>query len=111
MVALGKSDVKVTRLALGTGSFSGRIQQQLGQEGLTRLVHYAYDRGIRFFETAESYGDSQRMLAVALKGIPRESYVLMTKVTTDDGVDPNARLDQLRKNSDTDYFDIMLLHW
>jgi len=111
LVALGKSDVKVTRLALGTGSFSGRIQQQLGQEGLTRLVHYAYDRGIRFFETAESYGDSQRMLAVALKGIPRESYVLMTKVTTDDGVDPNARLDQLRKNSDTDYFDIMLLHW
>ena len=111
LVTLGKSDVKVTRLALGTGSFSGQIQQQIGQDGFTRLVHYAYDRGIRFFETAESYGDSQRMLAVALKGIPRESYVLMTKVTTDDGVDPHARLDQLRKNSDTDYFDIMLLHW
>jgi aryl-alcohol dehydrogenase-like predicted oxidoreductase len=111
LVALGKSDVKVTRLALGTGSFGGRIQQQIGQEGLTRLVHHAYDRGIRFFETAESYGESQRMLGVALKGIPRDSYVLMSKVTTNDGVEPHAKLDMLRKNSDTDYFDIMLLHW
>jgi aryl-alcohol dehydrogenase-like predicted oxidoreductase len=111
LVTLGKSDVKVTRLALGTGSFSGRIQQDLGQEGLTRLVHHAYDRGIRFFETAESYGQSQQMLAVALKGIPRDSYALMTKVTTGESADPRARLDELRRNSDTDYFDIMLLHW
>jgi aryl-alcohol dehydrogenase-like predicted oxidoreductase len=111
LVTLGRSNVKVTRLALGTGSFGGRIQQQIGQEGLTSLVHHAYDRGIRFFETAESYGDSQRMLAVALKGIPRENYVLMSKVTTHEGIDPAAKLDELRKNSDTDYFDIMLLHW
>jgi aryl-alcohol dehydrogenase-like predicted oxidoreductase len=111
LVTLGKSDVKVTRLALGTGSFSGRIQQQIGQDGLTRLVHHAYDRGIRFFETAESYGQSQQMLGIALKGIPRESYVLMSKVTTNDGIDPRAKLDTLRRNSDTEYFDIMLLHW
>ncbi len=111
LVTLGKSNVRVTRLALGTGSFSGRIQQQIGQEGLTRLVHHAYDRGIRFFETAESYGDSQRMLGIALKGIPRENYVLMSKVTTTDGIDPHAKLDELRRNSDTEYFDIMLLHW
>jgi aryl-alcohol dehydrogenase-like predicted oxidoreductase len=110
-VTLGRSNVKVTRLALGTGTFSGRIQQQLGQEDLTRLVHYAYERGIRFFETAESYGQSQQMLGAALKGLPREKYVLMTKVTTSEGVDPAAKLDELRKNSDTDYFDIMLLHY
>jgi aryl-alcohol dehydrogenase-like predicted oxidoreductase len=110
-VTLGRSDVKVTRLALGTGSFGGRIQQEIGQEGLTRLVHHAHDRGIRFFETSESYGTSQQMLAVALKGIPRENYVLMSKVTTRQGVDPAAKLDELRRNSSTDYFDIMLLHW
>ena len=110
-VTLGRSGVKATRLALGTGSFGGRAQQELGQEGLTRLVHYAYDRGIRFFETAESYGASQQMLAAALKGIPRESYTLMSKVTTQEGIDPAAKLDALRANSSTDYFDIMLLHW
>jgi predicted aldo/keto reductase-like oxidoreductase len=111
MVTLGRSNLKVTRLAFGTGSFSGHIQQQLGQEGFTKLVRYAYDRGIRFFETSESYGASQQMLSKALKGIPRENYQLMSKVTTDEGVDPMARFDQMRKASDTDYFDIMLLHW
>ncbi len=111
LVTLGRSGVKVSRLALGTGTHGGAVQQELGQDGFTKLVRYAYDRGIRFFETSESYGASQQMLAVALKGIPRESYALMSKVTTDEGIDPVAKLDELRKNSDTDYFDIMLLHW
>jgi aryl-alcohol dehydrogenase-like predicted oxidoreductase len=110
-VTLGKSNIKVTRLAFGTGTKNGEVQQQLGQEGFTRLVRHAYDRGIRFFETSESYGASQQMLGVALKGIPRESYQLMTKVTTTEGIDMRAKLDELRRNSDTDYFDIMLLHW
>ena len=46
-VTLGKSNVKVTRLAFGTGTFSGRVQRDLGQEDFTRLVRYAYDHGIR----------------------------------------------------------------
>src|SRR5262252_10351893 len=72
-VTLGRSGVKVTRLAFGTGSFSGQVQRDLGQEGFTKLVRYAYDRGIRFFETAESYGNMHAMLGVALKGIPRDT--------------------------------------
>ena len=67
-ITLGKSDVNVTRLAFGTGSISGQVQRDLGQEGFTSLVRYAYDRGIRFFETAESYGEMHKMLGVALKG-------------------------------------------
>ena len=110
-VTLGKSDVKVTRLAFGTGSFSGRVQRELGQDEFTRLVRYAYDRGIRFFETAESYGEMHKMLGVALKGIPRDSYRLMSKVTTHEGVDPQQKIDELRKLANTEYFDIMLLHW
>ena len=110
-VTLGRSEVKVTRLAFGTGSISGQVQQGLGQEGFTRLVRHAYDRGIRFFETAESYGQSQQMLAAALKGLPRESYRLMSKVTTSDDVNPQQKLDELRRNSNAEYFDIMLLHW
>src|SRR5260221_8438059 len=110
-ITLGKSNVKVTRLAFRTGSFSGRVQRDLGQDGFTRLVRYAYDRGIRFFETAESYSEMHRMLGVALKGIPRDSYRLMSKVTTHQGVDPQEKFDELRKLANTDYFDIMLLHW
>jgi aryl-alcohol dehydrogenase-like predicted oxidoreductase len=110
-ITLGKSGVNVTRLAFGTGSISGQVQRDLGQEGFTKLVRYAYDRGIRFFETAESYGDMHRMLGVALQGIPRENYRLMSKVTTVPGVDPQQKFDELRKLANTEYFDIMLLHW
>lgn len=110
LVTLGKSGVKVTRLAFGTGSHNGVIQQQLGQAEFTRLVRHAYDRGIRFFETSDSYVTPQ-MLGIALKGIPRDSYQLMNKVTTFDGMDPVKKLDQLRRDCNTDYFDIMLLHW
>ena len=111
MVTLGRSGVKVSRLAFGTGTMSGRVQRSLGQDAFTRLVRHAYDRGIRFFETAESYGEMHRMLGIALKGIPRDSYQLMSKVTTRDGVDPRQKLDELRGLADTEYFDIMLLHW
>src|SRR3954468_23082305 len=110
-VTLGKSDVNVTRLAFGTGTISGRVQRELGQDDFTKLVRYAYDHGIRFFETAESYGEMHRMLGVALKGIPRDSYKLMSKVTTREGVSPQEKFDELRKLANTDYFDIMLLHW
>ncbi|MBV6430167.1 MAG: hypothetical protein IANPNBLG_00270 [Bryobacteraceae bacterium] len=110
-VTLGKSGVKVTRLAFGTGTFSGRVQRELGQDEFTRLVRYAYDKGIRFFETAESYGEMHKMLGVALKGIPRDSYRLMSKVTTREGVDPRTKIDELRKLANTDYFDILLLHY
>jgi aryl-alcohol dehydrogenase-like predicted oxidoreductase len=110
-VTLGKSGVKVTRLAFGTGTISGKVQRDLGQDQFTKLVRHAYDRGIRFFETSETYGDMHRMLGVALKGVQRDSYVLMSKVTTREGVDPQAKIDELRQAANTDYFDIMLMHY
>lgn len=110
-VTLGKSNVKVTRLAFGTGSFSGRVQRELGQEQFTKLVRYAYDRGIRFFETAESYGEMHKMLGIALKGIPRDTYRLMTKLTTREGTNPQDKIDELRRLAQTEYFDIALLHY
>ncbi len=111
VVTLGKSGVQVTRLAFGTGTLAGQVQRELGQDGFNRLTMYAYDRGIRFFETAESYPNMHEMLAVALKGVPRDSYRLMTKVTTRPGVDPQQKIDELRKLANTEYFDVMLLHF
>jgi aryl-alcohol dehydrogenase-like predicted oxidoreductase len=110
-VTLGKSGVKVTRLAFGTGTFSGQVQRDLGQNQFTRLVRHAYDRGVRFYETSETYGEMHQMLGVALKGIPRDSYRLMSKVTTREGVDPRQKIDELRRLAQTDYFDVMLMHY
>jgi 1-deoxyxylulose-5-phosphate synthase len=110
-VTLGTTNVKVTRLAFGTGSFSGQVQRDLGQDQFTRLVRHAHERGVRFFETAETYGGMHEMLGIALQGVPRDSYRLMTKVTTHNGVNPQDKIDQLRRAAKTEYFDIVLLHW
>jgi len=110
-VTLGRSGVTVTRLAFGTGTFSGATQRELGQAQFTRLVRHAYEQGIRFFETSETYGGMHEMLGVALKGIPRDSYRLMSKVTTRPGVNPHEKIDELRKLANTEYFDVMLLHY
>jgi aryl-alcohol dehydrogenase-like predicted oxidoreductase len=109
-VTLGNSGVKVTRLAFGTGTYGGRVQRELGQEEFTRLVRHAYDHGIRFFETAEAYTGMPQMLATALKGIPRDSYKLMTKYRLRESDDPKQKIDRYRADLNSDYFDIMLLH-
>lgn len=109
-VTLGDSGVKVTRLAFGTGTFGGRVQRELGQEQFTRLVRHAYDSGIRFFETADAYTGMQEMLGVALKGIPRDSYKLMTKFRLREAANPRPVIDRLRTELKSDYFDILLMH-
>ena len=109
-VPLGNSGVKVTRLAFGTGTFGGKVQRELGQEQFTRLVRYAYDQGIRFFETAQNYAGMHDMLRIALDGIPRDSYRLMTKYRLQQTDDPLTVLDRYRKELNSEYFDILLLH-
>ena len=110
-VTLGRSRVQVTRVAFGTGSLNGAVQRNLGQQGFTRLVRYAYDRGIRFFETAESYQGMPEMLAIALKGLPRDSYRLMTKYeTAPDRLAPAEKIDAFRRQLNSEYIDILLLH-
>ncbi|MCW5982946.1 MAG: aldo/keto reductase [Bryobacteraceae bacterium] len=109
-VTLGDSGVKVTRLAFGTGTFGGRVQRELGQDEFTRLVRHAYDRGIRFFESADNYKGMHQMLAAALKGIPRDSYTLMTKYRLRETDTPQATLDRFRRELNSEYFDVLLLH-
>ena len=110
LVTLGHSGVKVSRLAFGTGTFAGKVQRELGQEEFTRLVRHAYDNGIRFFETAESYAGMPEMLSIALKGIPRDSYMLMTKYTFKGTEDTQTKIDRFRKQLNSEYFDILLMH-
>jgi 1-deoxyxylulose-5-phosphate synthase len=109
-VPLGKSGVQVTRLAFGTGTFGGKVQRELGQAEFTKLVRYAYDQGIRFFETAENYRGMPEMLSIALQGIPRDTYRLMTKYRLQQTDSPQVVVDRYRKVLNTEYFDILLLH-
>ncbi len=110
-VTLGKSGIQVTRLAMGSGGNGGRMQRELGQPAFTRVVRYAYERGIRFFETADAYR-THTLLAEALRGIPRDSYRLMTKMRWQNATakDVPGTIDRFRKELNSEYFDILLLH-
>jgi predicted aldo/keto reductase-like oxidoreductase len=108
-VTLGKSGVKVTRLGIGSGTFGGRVQRELGQDRFTGLIRHAYDQGIRFFDTADAY-KTHSMVATALKGIDRESYALQTKMGWRNDPDPFKVIDRFRSELQTDYFDSLLLH-
>jgi len=112
LVALGNTGIKVTRLAFGTGTHgtgTSSDQTKLGMEKLTELLCYAYDSGIRFFDTADSYG-SHTFMRNALKTIPREKVVIQSKMWWRHYRDPKEELDRFRKELGTDYIDTLLLH-
>ncbi len=78
------------------------------------LAHHAYDRGISFFEMAETYG-SHRFVGKAQKSLPREKLTLLTKIWTheegSDKIEPVRNiLDRYRQEVGSDYFDIVLMH-
>lgn len=116
-VVLGKTGIKVSYLALGTGTNGGRFhsnQIRMGLKPFVTMAQHAYDSGIFFFETADMYG-TQRYIHDAIKNIPREKLVLMTKIW----VQPNSwmkilSVEQFLKMSmrefGTDYIDIVLIH-
>jgi len=112
LVTLGKSGIKTTRLAMGTGS-SGfnhtSNQAKLGIQGLADLLWAGYDQGVRFIDSADSYGTHPHVQA-ALKRIPRDKMTVLTKSWARDEAGMRADLDRFRKELKTDYIDILLMH-
>lgn len=112
LVTLGKTGVRLTRLGMGTGTVGGGKQSnqtRLGKEKLTALFRHAYERGIRFFDLADLYG-SHPYFRDALKGMPREKMTILSKIWWRGSPGADKDFDRFRKELDTDYIDILLLH-
>ena len=109
IVSLGNTDLKPTRLGIGTGTKGGSVQRQLGTEGLTRLVRYSLERGIRYIDTADNYGIHTR-LRKALKGIPRDQYFLQTKTPSRDPDEVRSDIERYRQELGTSQLDTVLMH-
>ena len=107
-VALGKTGLKLSRLGFGTGSNSGNVQHALGQENFNKLIRYAYDQGITYFDCAQSYRTFEWM-GGAIKGLPREKLFIQSKIPGQPEKVLEA-IDHHRKVFDTDYVDSMLIH-
>ncbi len=118
MVVLGKTGVRVTRLAQGTGfNGSGRSSEhtRIGMKAFTSIVRHDIDLGVTFMDTADLYG-SHQYLRRALEGVPREKYSLLTKIwprteywnAWSGGA--KAEVDRFRKELNTDFLEVVLLH-
>ena len=113
VVTLGNTGIKISRLAMGTGSngWEGSSDQtrKLGLKGLSDLLNHAYDRGVYFWDSADQYG-SHAHLKEALKTIPREKVVILTKTRATTEEEMKSDLERFRNELGTDYLDIVLLH-
>jgi len=107
-VTLGQTGIRLSRLGFGTGSNSGHEQAALGKDGFTKLIHYAYDQGITYFDAAQSYSTFE-WIGDAIKGLPREKLFIQSKIPGQPG-DVLAAIDHHRKVFNTDYVDSLLIH-
>jgi len=82
VVILGPDQIKLSRVAMGTGTKgyakSSNQTRSLGIGGLADLLRFGYDRGLRFWDSADGYG-SHPHLKEALKSVPREKVAILTK--------------------------------
>src|SRR5881628_2259422 len=111
-VTLGSTGIQTSRLAMGTGTVgSGHHSHQtaLGIKGLADLLLNGYEHGLRFFDTADSYG-SHPHVAEALKHVPRDKVTILTKSWARDAATARADLERFRQELGTDYIDICLMH-
>jgi 1-deoxyxylulose-5-phosphate synthase len=118
VVPLGKTGIRVTRLAQGTG-YSGynhtSAHTRQGKAAFDRLLRHSLDRGIAFIDMADLYG-SHTFVQDVVKGLPRDKYALLTKIwpRKEPWVTPSggakAELDRYRQELGTDQIEVCLIH-
>lgn len=115
---LGNTDLKLSPLSFGASSLGAEFRQVDVQEAL-RSVQVALDSGMNFIDTSPFYGRgmSEVLLGIALKGIPRDSYYLGTKLGRYDLEHFDFSAKRVRESVDvslhrlgTDHLDIVLCH-
>ncbi len=110
---LNKQKIKIPRLGMGTGTVNGKTQRDLGQEGFNALVKHAYERGVRYIDTADNY-KTHEMVREAIKAnkLPRDKVFIQTKlpIRPETTAEPLKTIDRYRKELGVDYIDSLLIH-
>jgi predicted aldo/keto reductase-like oxidoreductase len=118
IVTLGRTGIKASWLAQGTGwNGSGRssAHTRLGEKAFNELIRHGLERGIAFMDSADLYG-SHPYLRTALNGVPRDKYILLSKIwprteywnLASGGA--QKEVDRFRRELNTDVIDICLIH-
>jgi len=120
---LGKTGAKLPMLGYGGAALPRKWGNPLSTEDRVKLVRHAYDRGIRYFDTAISYtySDSQAIIGNALKDV-RDKVFIATKVDFWDTSKPDGRITKVDRREvarqiemnlselKSDYIDTILIH-
>ena len=117
-MTLGKSGVKTSVLGIGTGTRSGREQADMGTDAFVRLIREAYDRGIRYIDTADMYGykdeakgpKAHMMVKAALKELPQGEMFVQTKLWSRNAELAKTDLERIRRELGLETLDTLLIH-
>ena len=105
---LGKTGLRVSRLCFGTLTL-GPLQARLEHAAGVALLAKAYEKGVNFYDTAQSYG-TYDFLRAHIKNVGRSHVIITSKSYASSQIQAEAALYDALKALDTDYLDIMLLH-
>ena len=118
IVTLGRTGIKATRLAQGTGwngSARSSAHTRLGEKAFTKLIRHSVDQGIAFMDAADLYG-SHPYLRKALDGVSRDKYIVMSKIWPREAYwnmpsgGAREEVNRFRKELKSDVIDICLIH-
>ncbi len=101
---LGKTGITVPQNAFGALPI-----QRVDLETAVHLLRKAYEGGMRFFDTARAYSDSEEKVGAAFSGM-REKIYIASKTTAKTAEELRTQLSQTLKNLRTDYLDLYQLH-
>ena len=118
-IKLGNSGIETTLLGVGTGVHATNrgsfLTKQEKDKGLA-MLRYAYDKGFRNFDCADTYG-THWMMAEVLPHMNREELSITSKIWVRSGgipdkerPDANIVVDRFRKELNTDYIDLVQIH-
>jgi 1-deoxyxylulose-5-phosphate synthase len=118
MVTLGRTGIKTSRLAQGTG-FNGYRQSseltRMGKPAFDKVVRHAIDEGVAFLDMADLYGTHTYVRDV-IKDLPRDKFTLMSKIWprkedwNNYSGGAKVELDRFRKELNVEMIDIVLMH-
>ena len=118
IVELGKTGIKLSRLAQGTGTNGFNrtsAQTRAGKESFDRLLRHSLDQGVSFIDMADAYG-SHPFVKDVIKDLPRDKFALLSKIwpektnwgTPSGGA--KAEVDRFCKELGTDHLNVCLIH-
>ena len=110
----GKTGWTLPILGMGGSAMVQRFIQAygvplLGEEERVAMVRHAYDQGVRYFDTARVYGESEKIMGKGLKGV-RDKVYLATKVADPRPAKTRESIERSLKELDMDYVDCAQVH-